>query len=207
MNIKLAYFRTCTGSSKIEAARPDINAWTKVERHKPFLMNYLPILVQRVSHRLSAVNKQPLIVRGEAIAPTKYVCTGRLSAPDFDAIARMTSLEAVEEAVFTSKKYFTGQQDNLAKTYAGMFPDFRLPSEDEWEFAAYARKSTDAEGKIRAYPWAAKYQGKLNQQQQQQQKAHYNKTGADIHSNVFSRTVPVGSFAPNDFGLYNMQGT
>ena len=145
------------------------------------------------SNRLLCVEKRP--------RQRNTSDTGRCyTAPDFDAIARMTSLETVEEAVFTSKKYFTGQQDNLAKTYAGMFPDFRLPSEDEWEFAAYARKSTDAEGKIRAYPWAAKYQGKLNQQQQQQQKAHYNKTGADIHSNVFSRTVPVGSFAPNDFG-------
>jgi len=119
---------------------------------------------------------------------------------------RDAALEAVENAVFSSRRFFTGQLDNLAKTYTGMFPDFRLPTEDEWEFAAYARKSTDSENKIRVYPWASNFHGKLNHRQREQAKAHYNQESTGINSNVFSRTVPVGSFAPNDFGLYNMAG-
>ncbi len=118
----------------------------------------------------------------------------------------MTDLESVENAVFKSERFYTGLRDNLAATYIGLFPTFRLPSEDEWEFAAYARKKNEPANKIKIYPWATTTYERLTDQQQCQLEANYNNSSSDTKNNVYLRTVPVGFFAANDFGLYNMAG-
>ena len=64
---------------------------------------------------------------------------------------------------------------------------YRLLSEAEWEYAARAGTTT-------AYSWGDDF-GKNN--------ANCNGCGSEWDSR---RTAPVGSFAPNQFGLYDMQG-
>jgi formylglycine-generating enzyme required for sulfatase activity len=64
---------------------------------------------------------------------------------------------------------------------------YRLLSEAEWEYAARAGTTT-------AYSWGDEI-GKNN--------ANCNGCGSEWDSR---RTAPVGSFAPNQFGLYDMHG-
>ncbi|MCY4477497.1 MAG: formylglycine-generating enzyme family protein [Gammaproteobacteria bacterium] len=64
---------------------------------------------------------------------------------------------------------------------------YRLPSESEWEYAARAGSVTD-------YAWG-NYIGK--------NRANCNGCGSRWDSEM---TAPVGSFAPNAFGLYDMHG-
>jgi formylglycine-generating enzyme required for sulfatase activity len=81
---------------------------------------------------------------------------------------------------------------NDAKTYLQWLSkesgkDYRLPSEAEWEYAARARTAT-------AYPWGSSI-GK--------NKANCDGCGSQWDN---KQTSPVGSFAANPFGLYDMSG-
>jgi formylglycine-generating enzyme required for sulfatase activity len=95
--------------------------------------------------------------------------------------------------VLTGKDYpIVGVSWNDAQAYVQWLSQqtgkhYRLPTEAEWEYAA--RAGTDT-----AYPWGNAI-GKDNA----------NCSG-DLCGDKFSYTSPVGSFAANPFGLYDMNG-
>ena len=79
-----------------------------------------------------------------------------------------------------------------AKAYAAWLSEqtgkrYRLPSESEWEYAARAGTET-------AYSWG--------------NEIGVNRANCNVFGTKWSgrRTSPVGSFAPNGFGLYDMHG-
>ncbi len=201
---------TYVAPGRIEAAKPDMKAWTEgLSSSEPFMHNYF-------TH--PSFNEYPVVCvswdqvsdyckwRTDRTAEFQLIKYGAIYAPDFDAIARMTDIDEVEHAIFTSERFFATIDDNIVNSCRGLFPDYRLPTEDEWEFAAYARKASEPENVVKIYPWTEKNYEILSKSDVDQQQAHYNQSRTNIYSNVFSRTVPVGSFAPNDFGLYNMAG-
>ena len=106
--------------------------------------------------------------------------------------------------------------DRLVRMEDGIFlPRYRLPTEAEWEYAAYGLIGNTVGERItdrRLYPWSGHGTRNPDTKYLGQMLANYQRSNGDMMgiagqlNDAGDITTPVYSYWPNDYGLYNMAG-
>jgi len=181
-----------------DASRKEMSAQNR-EEHRGTLYTARP---RGLNNRTAFVHKERINVYPDTLCwvhdytysmnddfTRNYFCS---AAYDNYPVVGISWLQAKAFCIWRSKFL----NDYLASINYEHMNDFRLPSEAEWEFAA--RGGIAAE----SYPWGGPYVRNPNGCFL----ANYEPLRGAYDDDGGVRTLVVGHYAPNDYGLYDMAG-
>jgi formylglycine-generating enzyme len=213
----------------LQKALPDTLVWRdELSYNEPFIENYF---------RHPSYDNYPVV--GVNWLQANEYCKWRTDRVNEMVLIERGILnpdpEQKDAQVFNTEAYLAGQyQGNVRKNLKDIrtgterqvryedgivLPNYRLPTEAEWEYASLALQGNMASSKDeritdrRIYPWngsTVRYQRHDKNQGDllanfKRDKGDYMGMAGNLNDHA-AQPAPVRAFIPNDFGLYNMAG-